>query len=95
MLSTCLLLQTEPLTQIGFALFQELIREVTSAAEKTGFPLFVVDTNILQCFLEKSTQADRSKCSAILQNQTAVQFGSLGQYASQKVGPYCLVKMTA
>ncbi|CAN8004595.1 unnamed protein product [Ixodes hexagonus] len=62
----------------------EMIKDVTSAAEQASFPLFVLDQSALQCFLEKPTLADRAGCSSALHEQTIVQFGSLGQFASQK-----------
>uniref|UniRef100_A0A147BN45 Ribitol-5-phosphate transferase FKTN N-terminal domain-containing protein n=1 Tax=Ixodes ricinus TaxID=34613 RepID=A0A147BN45_IXORI len=62
----------------------EVIKDVTGAAEQSGFPLFVLDQNALQCFVEKPSLADRSSCSSALREQTVVQFGSLGQFASQK-----------
>lgn len=74
---------------------QEVIKDVTGAAEQSGFPLFVLDQNALQCFAEKPSLADRSGCSSALREQTVVQFGSLGQFVSQKVRPFYCFTATA
>ncbi|XP_064476958.1 ribitol-5-phosphate transferase FKTN-like isoform X2 [Ornithodoros turicata] len=59
------------------------IKDVLDTARKTNFPLFVLDPNILQCFLERSTADDRPTCLELLPKQPIVQFGSLGQFASR------------
>lgn len=60
------------------------IKDVLDAAKRASFPLFIVDPNILQCFLEKLTMDERSTCLSLLHRQPVVQFGTLGQFASRK-----------
>ncbi|XP_077500425.1 ribitol-5-phosphate transferase FKTN-like [Amblyomma americanum] len=61
-----------------------LIRDVADAAAQTNFPLFILDAGILQCLADKPTPSERPSCFDLPHGHAFVQFGSLGQFATQK-----------
>ncbi|KAL3252401.1 hypothetical protein MRX96_017713 [Rhipicephalus microplus] len=61
-----------------------LIRDVADAAVQTGFPLFILDASILQCLADRTVPVERPSCFDLPRGQTFLQFGSLGQFATQK-----------
>ncbi|KAL1470977.1 hypothetical protein MTO96_023900 [Rhipicephalus appendiculatus] len=61
-----------------------LIRDVADVAVQTGFPLFILDASILQCLADRTVPVERPACFDLPRGQAFVQFGSLGQFATQK-----------
>uniref|UniRef100_A0A131Z0V3 Fukutin n=1 Tax=Rhipicephalus appendiculatus TaxID=34631 RepID=A0A131Z0V3_RHIAP len=61
-----------------------LIRDVADVAVQSGFPLFILDASILQCLADRTVPVERPACFDLPRGQAFVQFGSLGQFATQK-----------